>query len=73
MNHTEIVEKYMLQYDLKGSNIRNIIIKLADNQGIETTEKDIEQWVKHQKETMNKEELPNAQSKQKRSNKSSSR
>ena len=63
----------MIQYDLKGSKIKNFIVKLADNQGIETTEKDIEQWVKHQKETMNKEEVPNAQSKQKRSNKSSYR
>ena len=62
----------MIQYDLKGSKIKNFIVKLDDNQGIETTEKDIEQWVKHQKETMNKEEVPNA-SKQKRSNKSSSR
>lgn len=64
MNYTEIVDKYMLQYDLKGSKIKNLIVKLADNQGIETTKKDIEQWVKYQKETMNKEEVPNA-SKQK--------
>ncbi|WP_283393240.1 hypothetical protein [Photobacterium phosphoreum] len=60
MNNIEIVDKYMKQYNLKESKIKNLIVKLAENKGIKTTEKDIEQWIKHQKETMNKEEVTNA-------------